>query len=177
MAGNLSMLGVEAYACEHGRLHPQARAFLQKYFEISLNRVKVNAKHGKTSALGTAVWVLTDTIMAQRGLFNAEFKQWTVNLPDGRTGINSNRAIDLTTVHGMKILAHECYHVQQWLTRPWWSSVFTWFGDVFRSLRYERRFWSHAQSKWEIEAIAFQNDIARDISSRKAELEIFESLR
>lgn len=170
-------LSVEDYALEHGRLHPQAVAFLTQYFDIDLGLVKVNAKHGKTSALGTAVWVLADTIMAERGKLNAKFEQWPVELSDGRTGYNSNRAIDLATVHGMLILAHECYHVKQWLTRPWWSSVFTWFGDMFRSLWFKRRLWSHGYSKWEFEAIEFQRSIARDISLRRAELEIFEALR
>lgn len=171
------MVGVEEYALKHGLLHPAAVKFLQPYFEIDLGLVKVNAKWGRTSALGTGVWVLAATIVAQRGKLNAEFEQWQVDLPDGRIGHNSNRAVDLSTVHGMRILAHECYHVGQWLSRPWWSSVSTWFGDVFRSLWHAHRLWSHEHSKWEQEAIAFEKSIAPEISKREHELQVFETLR
>lgn len=169
---------IEQYALERGRLHPEIIKFLAPYFGLDLKRVKVNAKLGKTSALGTSVWVLADVIMAQRGKLNHEFKQWVERTDaDGTIWHKSNGAIDLATVAGMLTLAHECYHVKQWLTRPWWSSISTWIGDLFRSLWYERRIWSHKQSKWEREAIDFQNSIARDITLRQAELEIFKQLR
>lgn len=157
-------LGVEEYALRHGRLHAQARAFLQQYFDIGLYRVKVNAKYGKTSALGTSVWVLAGTIMAQRGRLNAEFG-------------SVSQAIDLATVRGMKVLAHECFHVQQWLTRPWWRMTALFVGDVFRSLWGARRLWSHAHSKLEQEAIAFVRSITPDLYKRDSNLKIFESLR
>lgn len=169
---------IEQYALEHGRLHPKAIQFLAPYFDIDLERVKVNAKLGKTSALGTSVWVLADVIMVQRGKFNQEFEQWVERTDeDGTIWHNSNRAIDLSTVHGMLTLAHECYHVQQWLTRPWWSSLTTWIADLFRSLWYERRIWSHTQSQWERQAIDFQHRIAPDITRRQSDLEIFKSMR
>lgn len=166
---------VEQYAVRYGRLHPKAIEFLSQYFErFDLGRVKVSVKPGVTSAKDTSVWVLASTIIAQRGKFNAKFEQWSRTDENGVIWHDSNRALDLATIMGMRILAHECYHVQQWLTRPWWSIwAVAWaaLGSI------TGRSWH--SSKWEKQAIEFEHSISNDIALRydAGELEVFETLR
>ncbi len=165
---------IEEYAKIRGLLHPAITAFLAPYFEgFDLHRVKVRITAGNTSALGTSVWVLADRIMVQRGKFNKEFKQWVSRTDlDGTIWHKSNGAIDLATVPGMVILAHECFHVQKWLTRPWWS-----IWAVLQSLvgKVTGRSWH--SSTWEKQAIDFQHSIVKDIQRRKESLKLFADLR
>lgn len=163
-----SPLSVEEYARRRGRLHPDAVAFLQQYFDeenhLNLHRVRVNVKHDRTAFLNVSAWVMRDLIIVRRGRLNAN----AMAVP---------QAIDLATVSGMRVLAHECYHVRQWLTRPWWKMVAIFVADVARSLYRTRRLWSHADSKLEQEAIEFVKSITPDMCSRTAELKIFKVLR
>lgn len=166
---------VEEFAKTHGRLHPEVIIFLNVYFEplgFDLGRVKVNVKFGPTSASGSGVWALASTVVVQKGKFNAEFKQWQVEKGDGKLWWKNNRAIDLATPAGMRVLAHECYHVMKWQTRRWWS-----IGAVMRAMlgKITGRPWH--SSEWERKAIAFERGIANSIARRTAELKIFEGLR
>lgn len=173
---------IEEHALVNGRLHPKVREFLQPYFpDIDLYDVRVNAKLGRTSALGTSIWVFGKTIYVMRGKFNAKHEAWTTTGPKGQTFYYNNSAIDLATTTGMRILAHEVYHCQSWLTRPWWASVGEWVGDFFRSV-WGTRFrsgWSHDHSHLEQAAIqAVDNGpIGRAINDRATELKAFEALR
>ena len=165
---------VEEYAKKKGRLHPAILAFLTPYFEgFDLHRVKVRITPGNTSALGTSVWVLADRIMVQRGKFNQEFRQWVSRTDaDGTIWHKSNGAVDLATVPGMVILAHECFHVQKWLTRPWWS-----IWAVMRSLVGKLTGRSWHSFEWERQAIDFQNSVVKDIQRREESLKVFATLR
>ncbi len=161
-----STLGIEEYAKRYGRLHPHIIVFLQPYFDIHLDRVRVNVKHGPTSIIGGHAWVMRDLIVVQKGKLNAEYIPGT-----------GNTALDLSTRFGMRTMAHECFHVQQWLTRPWWKSISIKITDFFRSMWYAHRTWSHKHSKIEQAAMAFERAIDPAIRGRLDELKIFESLR
>lgn len=166
---------VEEYAKTHGRLHPEIVAFLRGYFVgrgFNLQRVKVNVKLGATSASGSGIWALGSTVVVRKGKFNAEFKQWTVNGGDGKLWWANNRAIDLATPAGMRVLAHECFHVMKWQTRRWWS-----IGAVARAIlgKLTGRPWHSSQ--WEQQAIDFERGIANSIVRRAEQLKVFEGLR
>ncbi len=167
----------EAYAKRYNKMHPRLTEFLQPYFKIELQRVRILVTPIQTSALDTSMWVLGNTVMMLRGKFNYEFKQWRVDKGDGKNYYDSNRAVDLSTSHGMLNMMHECYHVQQWLTRPWWMSLWTWVTDMFRSYENEKRVWAHKYSKWEQEAIEFVGRHANDVGGRETERAAFALFR
>ncbi len=166
---------VEEFAKTHGRLHPKVSEFLSQYFDplrFHLRRVKVNVKFGSSSASGSGIWALGSTVVVRKGKFNAEFKQWTVEKGDGKLWWQNNRAIDLSTPAGMRVLAHECFHVMKWQTRRWWS-----FWAVARAMvaKVTGRAWH--SSEWEQQAIEFEQSIANSIVRRAEQLKIFEGLR
>lgn len=171
---------VEEYAKTHGRLHPEIVEFLTGYFVFGppssllfdLRRVKVSVQFGSSSISGSGIWALASTVVVQKGKFNAEFKQWNVEKGDGKLWWQNNRAIDLETPAGMRVLAHECFHVMKWQTRRWWS-----FWAVGRAMlgKITGRPWH--SSEWERQAIDFEKGIANSIVRRTEELKVFEGLR
>lgn len=166
---------VEEYAKNTGRLHPEIIKFLSQYFDplgFDLGNVKVNVKYGSTSASGSGIWVLGSTVVVRKGKFNAEFKQWEVDKGDGKLWWSNNRAIDLSLPAGIRVLAHECFHVMKWQTRRWWS-----FWAVARATlgKITGRPWH--SSEWERQAIEFERGIANSIVRRVEELKVFEGLR
>ncbi len=166
---------VEEYANTYGRLHPTIIEFLKEYFvrfEYDLERVLVNVKLGTTSASGSAIWVLASTVLVQKGSLNAELKQWTVDKGDGKLWWKNNRAIDLATPGGMRVLAHECYHVMKWQTRRWWS---IWAVARAMLAKVTGRAWH--SSEWEQQAIDFEKSIANSIVRRADSLKVFEGIR
>ena len=172
---------IQQYALQHGRLHSRVRDFLAPYFPtIDLRDVRVNAKLGRISAKSTSIWVLGKTVFVMRGKLNLKRQEWT-SIRDGKLWHHNNEAIDLATVYGMRTLAHEVYHCQSWLTRPWWASVTEFAGDVWRSLRGTRfrSAWSHKHSRYEQAAIQAvdKGPIGDAIKARASELLTFEGLR
>ncbi len=166
---------VEDYANTYGRLHPKVIKFLQGYFDsftYDLGNVRVNVNFGATSASGSAIWVLASTVVVRKGKLNAEFKQWQVDKGDGKLWWKNNRAIDLATPGGMRVLAHECYHVMKWQTRRWWT-----IWAVARAMLGKVTGRSWHSSNWEAQAVLFERAIANSIVRRVEGLKIFKELR
>lgn len=153
-------MGIEEYALQCQKLHPKVIEFLQQYFEFDLQKIKVNAKHKRTSYLGTAIWVVFTTIVVKVGHLNRK-----------------GSSLDLSTVGGMSIMVHECCHVKQWLEEPRWKWMALYLIGVAKSIWFAGTLYSHRHVHWELEAIAFQKKIRPSIIERQSELEIFKELR
>lgn len=164
------MISVEQYALDHNRLHPKVVEFLQPYFikenALDLSTVRIRVYPRRTSALGTSVWVMLDTIIFRRGTFNKE------------RGVVP-QAVDLTTNWGMTVLAHELRHVKQWRDVPKWTYAWSLIIGVLASWKRRKRAYAHPFIPIEIEAADFQDSIRPVIREREAdgELEIFRQLR
>ncbi len=168
--------GIEAWALKHNQLHPRVTEFLQPLFgdDLHVASVRIIVYHKNTSLLHTSVWVAGNTIVFTKGKLNAEFGQWLVDKGDGKNWHRSNRAIDLATHVGMVTLCHELFHVKQWRERSWWESLWMLATDWVRSLKST---W-HGASRWEQEAIAFQQGPAQKyLYSRREHLAEFKELR
>ena len=134
--------------------------FLQPLFgeDLDLSTVRIVIYAKTTSGLNTSVWVAGETIVYR--CLNAE-------------GCN-----DLSTEYGMKILAHELRHVWQSRTLPWWKQWWRFGFGIFKSLWYERRFYSHKQVWQELDAGEFQKGPATAyIHAHHADLVEFKTLR
>ena len=84
------MLGVESWALEFSTLHPRVRVFLNPYFMIDLSTVRI-----RPTRLRGSIYALGGTVLFRRGTLNAEYYP------------PLNRGVDLATVGGMRIMAHE----------------------------------------------------------------------
>lgn len=149
------ILSVESWALEFGTLHPRVRVFLKPYFGMNLQTVRI-----RPTRLRGSIYALGGTILFRRGTLNAEYDPPV------------NRGVDLATVGGMRIMAHELFHIQQW-RRGRLRFLWSWLGGLFGYLRGNQ--WH--DSTMEREAVAFSKDIAIDIRNRVPELLVFKELR
>lgn len=177
--GKVTSTGVESYAIRHNRLHPTVREFLQPLFpRLDLASVRLVVYPQNTSFLGTSVWVWGEKIVFEQGHLNEEHAQWRVDRGDGITRYTTNGAIDLATISGMLVLCHELRHVWQSRSLPWWKKWWRYSWGVAKSIFKEWRLYSHEQVWQEIDAIEFQNGVARAyVHSGRDRLKEFASIR
>ncbi len=174
--------GIEAYALKHNRLHPRLVNFLQPLFDsqdldLDLSTVRMIVYPKITSTLNTKVWVMGDKIVWHKGSLNAEYAIW-YPYPAFPDWAISNKAIDLTTVRGMRVLCHELFHVVQWRRLGFFRAIGLYLYGIMKSLWNEGNWYSHRQVPLEREAGAFQMGPANDyIQSRREHLKDFEELR
>lgn len=64
--------------------------------------------------------------------------------------------LDVRTAEGAATLAHEVYHVSQYLGRGWLWMLWAYLSTVWKSMTQTRLWWDHAQSDMEQEAIRFE---------------------
>ena len=173
------LFSVEQYALDHNRLHPEIVNYLQPLFgdDIELDTIRITGFARNTSALGTSVWVAGDRIVFRIGTLNAKHRQWEVRRQDGSRAYESNAALDLSTVAGMSVLAHEIRHCWQCRTRPFFGWAWNYMVGLWRSWR-AGRFYSHKHVPSEIDAVDFQENVALPwLAERRDGLRVFEELR
>lgn len=145
---------IEAHAKRYGNLHPAIREALQGYFKIRLDTVEVKLV---TFAPISTIWTLADVVVAKYGTLNFELIR-EEHEKDGKRWTTTNRTVDLSTISGVRILAHELKHCEQWRLTPRWKYLLWYLPSLFKSYWTEKRY-AHKFFRWEQEAIAFDKTI------------------
>lgn len=158
----------EEYADAFGTLHRDIRLIIGRYIYISPFSVKVKIlpyNHPVFSMSGmqqgqVPIFVIFRTIYIARGVLNDP-------------GVHYGYSLNLRTPHGFALLAHEVYHVYQYLRDGPKSTVKEYFTTMFLSWQKARILWDHTISKFEQEAIAFEKKVFADLERYPEILETF----
>jgi hypothetical protein len=102
---------------------------------------------------------------------------WARNVLN-QIGMHAGNCFDLSTVEGMALLLHELYHIYQFYRNPL-QMLWNYIRAVRDSLVYGKIFFAHPYIPFEIEAIAFEEEIQRVLSEKELErsLKIFQDFR
>ncbi len=83
-----------------------------------------------------------------------------------KPGIHCGNSFDLSTPKGLALLLHEIYHIYQFRRHPL-KLLFLYLKSIKDSLVYDKVFFSHARISFEIEAMAFQQEIEKILKSEE----------